>query len=193
MNLNEIRSTVRANMVGSSLHGKNIEFESKSNNHGKVLATAVLELAKLSDIKIKRLKKGVSYKDFDVVFYSSSDARTFYDKVQSLAKDSQQPTEVRFSRGQTTAISHNGNDTTGGKKWYELVGGFGNWVNGVVGNVSGIINNKYDSEEAAAQAQAQAAQAAAEAEAAKSRNTMIAIGAGVLVLALVLILALRKR
>lgn len=193
MNLDEIRSTVRANMVGSSLHGKNIEFESQSHQRGKVLATAITELSKLPGNGFKRLKKGGTYKDFDVVFYSSSDARNFYDKVQSLAKGSQQPTEVRFSRGQTTAVSHNGNDTTGGKKWYELVGGFGNWVNGVVGNVSGIINNKYDSAEAAAQAQAQAAQAAAEAEAAKSRNTMIAIGAGVLVLALVLILALRKK
>lgn len=192
MNLDEIRSTVRANMVGSSLHGKNIEFESQSPKHGKELATAVTFLAKLSDIRIKHLKKGVSYKDFDVVFYSSSDADTFYKKVQSLAKGSQQPSAVMF-RGQTNAVSHNENDTTGGKKWWQHVGNFGSWLGGIVTQGADLINNKYDSEEAAAMAQAEAARAAAEAEVAKSRNTMIAIGAGVLVLALVLILALRKK
>ena len=190
MNLSEIKSAVRANMRSSSLHGKNIEFEAKTAAAGKVLATAMSSLASMSDIKIKHIKKGVSYKDFDMVFYSSSDASSFYGKVQQLSKDIQPSVSV-FS-GQTSTVSHNGNDTTR-KKWYELVGGFGNWVTGLVTTGAGLMNNKFDSSEAAALAQAEAERAAAEAEAAKSRNTMIAIGAGAFVLILVLILALRKK
>ena len=191
MDLNTIKNIISSTMKSSSLHGKNIEIEAVSTKAGKSLAEALLHLATISSLKIKKIKKSSGFKDIDVVFFSTSDASAFYTKIQMLAKG--QTTSAPMFQGRTATVSHKGND---GKTILQHLGSFGNWVSGIVTTGAGVVNNIYDSQEATAMAQAEAAKAQAEAaaaaEASKNRTILIAAGSGVLVLAIVLILALRK-
>ena len=174
-------------MRSLTVRGSKIEFESKSNTSGEMLSRALESLAPQIGIKIKRIKSGISYKDFYMCFYNSTDANRFANVVQSMVRESSTAAPaMKANQGKT--VSHKEN----GKSFFDRLGNLGNFISGLAEDGLGYLNNKTDSAEAAAIAQAEAAQATAEAEAKRQTTLYIGIGAGVLVLILVLILAMRK-